>query len=56
MSPLDSQFRADFVQLVWLIPALPLAAFLINGLLGRRWLGHRTGVIATVAVANQAEF
>jgi hypothetical protein len=23
---------------VWLIPAFPLAAFLVNGLFGRRWL------------------
>ena len=35
---------------VWLIPAFPLAAFLINGLFGRRWLGHCTGRIATAAV------
>src|SRR5438876_1518655 len=42
------------ISLVWLIPALPLAAFLVNGLLGRRWLGHMTGVIASVAVGLSA--
>ena len=39
---------------VWLIPALPLAAFLINGLFGRRWLKHATGWIAVLAVAASA--
>jgi NADH-quinone oxidoreductase subunit L len=33
---------------------LPLAAFLINGLFGRRWLGHLTGLIATAAVGLSA--
>jgi len=42
------------IALVWLIPAFPLAAFLINGLFGRRWLGHLTGLIATVAVGLSA--
>ncbi|HYU82217.1 MAG TPA: NADH-quinone oxidoreductase subunit L, partial [Candidatus Polarisedimenticolia bacterium] len=42
------------IELVWLIPAFPLAAFLINGLFGRRWLGHLTGLIATVAVGLSA--
>ena len=42
------------IALVWLIPAFPLAAFLINGLFGRRWLGHMTGLIATVAVGLSA--
>jgi NADH-quinone oxidoreductase subunit L len=42
------------IDLVWLIPAFPLAAFLINGLFGRRWLGHLTGLIATVAVGLSA--
>jgi len=41
-------------QFVWLIPALPLAAFLVNGLFGRRWLGHLTGWIATGAVGISA--
>ena len=45
---------ATFIQLVWLIPAFPLAAFLINGLFGRRWLGRATGWIAAVAVAASA--
>src|SRR5213594_2075849 len=35
---------------VWLIPALPLAAFLVNGLFGRRWLKHATGWIAAGAM------
>jgi len=42
------------IALVWLIPAFPLAAFLINGLFGRRWLGHWTGVIASAAVGLSA--
>jgi NADH-quinone oxidoreductase subunit L len=42
------------ISLVWLIPALPLAAFLIDGLFGRRFLGHLTGLIATVAVGLSA--
>ncbi|HEU5288524.1 MAG TPA: NADH-quinone oxidoreductase subunit L, partial [Candidatus Limnocylindria bacterium] len=39
---------------VWLVPAFPLAAFLINGLFGRRWLGKMTGWIATAAIALSA--
>ncbi|HEY3218787.1 MAG TPA: NADH-quinone oxidoreductase subunit L [Candidatus Limnocylindria bacterium] len=39
---------------VWLIPALPLLAFLVNGLFGRRWLKHLTGWIAAGAVAASA--
>ena len=39
---------------VWLIPAFPLVAFLVNGLFGRRWLRHATGWIATAAVAASA--
>ncbi len=42
------------ISFVWLIPAFPLAAFLIDGLFGRRWLGHLTGLIATVAVGLSA--
>src|SRR2546430_1758285 len=42
------------IALVWLIPAFPLAAFLVNGLFGRRWLGHLTGVIASAAVGLSA--
>jgi NADH-quinone oxidoreductase subunit L len=42
------------IALVWLIPALPLGAFLVNGIFGRRWLGHLTGVIASVAVGVSA--
>jgi NADH-quinone oxidoreductase subunit L len=42
------------ISLVWLIPALPLGAFLINGIFGRRWLGHLTGVIASAAVGGSA--
>jgi NADH-quinone oxidoreductase subunit L len=42
------------ISLVWLIPAFPLAAFLVSGLFGRRWLGHMTGVIASVAVGLSA--
>ena len=39
---------------VWLIPAFPLAAFLVNVLFGRRWLKHWTGPIAAAAVAASA--
>jgi NADH-quinone oxidoreductase subunit L len=42
------------ISLVWLVPAFPLAAFLVSGLFGRRWLGHWTGVIASVAVGLSA--
>jgi len=42
------------ISLVWLIPALPLAAFLVNGLFGGRWLRHATGWIATGAVGASA--
>ncbi len=42
------------IQYVWLVPAFPLAAFFVNGLFGRRWLGKATGWIATVAVALSA--
>ena len=42
------------ISLVWLIPALPLTAFLVTGLFGRRWLGHLTGVIASAAVGVSA--
>jgi len=42
------------IGLVWLIPALPLAAFLVNGLFGRRWLGHLTGLTASAAVGASA--
>jgi NADH-quinone oxidoreductase subunit L len=38
----------------WLIPAFPLAAFLINVSFGRRWLGRWTGPIATAAVGASA--
>jgi NADH-quinone oxidoreductase subunit L len=42
------------IDLVWLIPAFPLAASLVNGLFGRRWLGTWTGVIASTAVGLSA--
>jgi NADH-quinone oxidoreductase subunit L len=42
------------IQNVWLIPAFPLAAFLINGVFGRRWLHRWTGIIASVAVGLSA--
>jgi NADH-quinone oxidoreductase subunit L len=42
------------IELVWLIPAFPLAAFLISGLFGRRWLHHWTGVISSAAVGLSA--
>ena len=41
-------------QNVWLIPALPLAAFFVNVLFGRRWLKHWTGPIAAAAVGASA--
>src|SRR5713226_962243 len=39
---------------VWLIPAFPLAAFLVNVLFGRRWLKHWTGYLAAAAVGASA--
>lgn len=42
------------ISLVWLIPAFPLAAFLVSGLFGRRWLGRMTGIVASVAVGLSA--
>src|SRR5712692_1386481 len=42
------------IQNVWLIPALPLAAFLVCGLFGRRWLHRWTGIIASAAVGASA--
>ena len=45
---------ATFVPLVWLVPAFPLAAFLVNVLFGKRWLGHATGWIASLALAASA--
>jgi len=43
-----------FIAAVWLIPFFPLAAFLVNGLFGRRWLRQWTGPIATAAVGASA--
>ena len=42
------------IQNVWLIPAFPLAAFLVNGLFGGRWLHKWAGIIASVAVGLSA--
>ena len=42
------------IQDVWLVPAFPLAAFLINVLFGRRWLRRWTGPIASAAIAASA--
>jgi NADH-quinone oxidoreductase subunit L len=42
------------IDLVWLIPGLPLAAAIVNGIFGRRWLGRATGPIATVALGASA--
>ena len=39
---------------VTLVPILPLAAFAINGFFGRRWLRHRSGVIASAALGLAA--
>ena len=49
-----SQVAGEFIRLVWLVPAFPLAAFLINGLFGKRWLGHATGWIASAAIGASA--
>ena len=38
----------------WLIPAFPLAAFLVNVLFGRRWLRRWTGPIASAAIGASA--
>ncbi len=42
------------IQNVWLIPTFPLAAFLVNALFGRRWLGKWTGPLASAAIAASA--
>jgi NADH-quinone oxidoreductase subunit L len=42
------------IQNVWLIPAFPLAAFLLNALFGRRWLKRWTGPLASAAIAASA--
>src|SRR3989441_1913786 len=42
------------IEHVWPIPAFPLAAFLVNGLFGRRWLGHLTGLIGSAAIGASA--
>ena len=42
------------IDRVWLVPALPLAAFLVNGLFGRRWLGRWTGPLAASALGLSA--
>ena len=42
------------IALVWLIPAFPLAAFLVNALFGRRWLRQRTGPLASLAIGLSA--
>jgi NADH-quinone oxidoreductase subunit L len=39
---------------VWLVPAFPLAAFLITGLFGRRWLRAWSGWVASGAVGASA--
>jgi NADH-quinone oxidoreductase subunit L len=49
-----SQVQVYALPLVWLIPAFPLAAFLVNGLFGRRWLGKWAGIIASAAVGLSA--
>jgi NADH-quinone oxidoreductase subunit L len=38
----------------WLIPAFPLAAFLVNVSFGRRWLKQWTGPLASVAIGASA--
>jgi len=43
-----------FVPFVWLIAAFPLAAFLINGLFGKRWLGQRSGWLASASIGASA--
>ncbi|MHB8630734.1 MAG: NADH-quinone oxidoreductase subunit L [Candidatus Limnocylindria bacterium] len=42
------------IQDVWLVPAFPLAAFLVNALFGRRWLKRWTGPLASAAIAASA--
>ena len=42
------------IDQVWLIPAFPLAAFLITGFFGRRWLRVWSGWIASAAVGASA--
>src|SRR6266508_1242798 len=54
MLPAEASRVADAIDLVWLIAILPLAAAVVNGVLGRRWLGKWTGPIATLALGISA--
>ncbi|HEX9436024.1 MAG TPA: NADH-quinone oxidoreductase subunit L [Candidatus Limnocylindria bacterium] len=54
MLPAEASRVADAIDLVWLIAILPLAAAVVNGVLGRRWLGKWTGGVATVALGISA--
>ena len=49
-----SQRGMDVIDLVWLVALIPLAAAIVNGLLGRRYLRKWTGPIATVALGISA--
>ena len=52
---LAAESRAlDAIDLVWLVALIPLAAAIVNGVLGRRWLGKATGPIATIALGASA--
>ncbi|MBM4435068.1 MAG: NADH-quinone oxidoreductase subunit L, partial [Chloroflexi bacterium] len=42
------------MDLVWLVALIPLAAAIVNGLFGSRWLGKWTGPIATAALGISA--
>ena len=42
------------IQNVWLIPAFPLIAFLVNVSFGRRWLKQWTGPLAAAAIGASA--
>ena len=42
------------IQSIWLIPAFPLVAFLVNVSFGRRWLKLWTGPLAALAIAASA--
>ena len=42
------------IQNVWLIPAFPLIAFLVNVSFGRRWLKQWTGPLAATAIGASA--
>src|SRR5258708_34133015 len=49
-----SEGLGSVIHNVWLVPAFPLAAFLVNACFGKRWLKQWTGPLAAAAIAASA--